>query len=123
MAFTKETARISGRKSKRGQGKVKTETKEIFTDILDANQGNIQEWLNETARESPSKALELLIKISAFVLPKPKAVDINLVQNKCSCEKLKELTDEELEEKLHQANRVLYSDDIYDPKTRKFKAN
>ena len=38
-------------------------------------------------------------------------------------EKLKELTDEELEEKLHQANRVLYSDDIYDPKTRKFKAN
>ena len=68
MAFTKETARISGRKSKRGQGKVKTETKEIFTDILDANQDNIQEWLNETARESPSKALELLIKISAFIL-------------------------------------------------------
>ena len=94
MAFTKETALISCRKSKRGQGKVKTETKEIFTDILDANQDNIQEWLNETARESPSKALELLIKISSFVLPKPKAVDINLVQNNCSCEKLKELTDE-----------------------------
>lgn len=105
MAFTKETARISGSKSKRGAGKLTKETKEIFIDILNANKSNINLWLKETAKDSPSKALELLLKISSFVLPKPKAIDISLNDTKND---LSQLTDEELEEQLYQSDRILY---------------
>ena len=105
MAFTKETARISGSKSKRGEGRLTKETKEIFIDVLNANKKNINLWLKDTAKDSPSKALELLLKISSFVLPKPKAMDIFLNDTKND---LSQLTDEELEEQLYQSDRILY---------------
>lgn len=115
MSFTKESARISGSKSKRGQGKLTKESKEIFIDVLNANKDNINLWLMDTAKDNPSKALELLLKISSFIIPKPKAMDIVLTDTKND---LSHLTDEELDEQLHQARRL---NDNYDPITRTFK--
>ena len=118
MKFNKETAKLNGQKSKRGLSKTNQELRDVFQNVIEANEKNIGIWLNEAAKESPTKALELLLKISSFIMSKPKAISVNLESDK---DDTSNLTDEELSERLHQANRVLY--DNYDSKTRTFKTN
>ena len=76
MAFNSETGAIAGSKSKRGTDNNLREVREVYLNLLEANTDNIQRWLNEVAEDDPAKALELLLKISAFVIPKPKTVQI-----------------------------------------------
>ena len=118
MKFNKETAKLNGKKSKRGLSKTNQELRNIFQVVIEANEKNIGKWLEATAKESPTKALELLLKISSFIMSKPKAISVNLESDK---DELSSISDEELEERLHQCNRVLYEN--YDPKTRTFKSN
>ena len=118
MKFNKETASANGKKSKRGLSKSNQELRDIFRGVIEANEDNIGKWLHKVAEESPTKALELLLKISSFIVSKPKAISVNLESEK---DDLSTLTDEELDERLHQCNRVLYEN--YDSKTRTFKAN
>lgn len=118
MKFNKETASLNGRKSKRGLSKTNQELRDIFQNVIEANEENIGVWLNEAAKESPTKGLELLLKISSFIMSKPKAISVNLENDK---KDLSQLTDEELAEQLHQTRRVLY--DNYDSATRTFKNN
>ncbi len=118
MKFNKETAKLNGKKSKRGLSKSNQELRDIFQNVIEANEKNIGKWLEATAKESPTKALELLLKISSFIMSKPKAISVDLTSDK---DELSSMSDEELEERLHQANRVLY--DNYDSATRTFKSN
>ena len=118
MKFNKETAKLNGKKSKRGLSKTNQELRNIFQGVIEANEKNIGKWLEATAKESPTKALELLLKISSFIMSKPKAISVNLESDK---DELSSISDEELEERLHQCNRVLYEN--YDPKTMTFKSN
>ena len=118
MKFNKETAKLNGKKSKRGLSKTNQELRNIFQGVIEANEKNIGKWLEATAKESPTKALELLLKISSFIMSKPKAISVNLESDK---DELSSISDEELEERLHQCNRVLYEN--YDQKTRTFKSN
>mgnify|MGYP006950446496 CR=1 FL=1 len=118
MKFNKETAKLNGQKSKRGLSKTNQELRDIFQNVIEANEKNIGIWLNEAAEQSPIKALELLLKISSFIMSKPKSISVNLEEQK---DDMSSLTDEELNERLHQANRVLY--DNYDSATRTFKTN
>ena len=98
--------------------KTNQELRNIFQGVIEANEKNIGKWLEATAKESPTKALELLLKISSFIMSKPKAISVNLESDK---DELSSISDEELEERLHQCNRVLYEN--YDQKTRTFKSN
>ena len=77
MAFTSETGTKAGKKSKRGQDTQLKEIREVFTTLLENNQSNIQTWLDEAAKEDPARALELLLKISSFVVPKLRTIDLN----------------------------------------------
>jgi len=120
MKFNKETAKLNGKKSKRGLSKSNQELRDIFQNVIEANEKNIVKWLEATAKESPTKALELLLKISSFIMSKPKAISVDLTSEK---DELTNLTDDELSERLHQCNRVLYDTDIYNPQTRKFIGN
>ena len=74
MPFNKETASKAGKKSKRGKDKQLNELRGFYKGLLEANKGNIQVWLDSTAEKDPAKALELIIKMSSFVIPKPKTV-------------------------------------------------
>jgi hypothetical protein len=47
----------------------------------------------------------LLLKVAAFVAPKVKAIELNLINDKND---LSTLSDEELEAKLYKCDRVLY---------------
>jgi hypothetical protein len=51
--------------------------KEAYTDLLEGNLPNIQRWLNQVASEDPARALDFLMKLSPFVVPKKVSSDIN----------------------------------------------
>lgn len=72
---------ISGNIAGRPKGTKDKSTKEIrerFNDLLENNLPNIEKWLTSTAEKDPAKALDLLLKLSEFVVPKLKAADLNL---------------------------------------------
>ena len=75
MGFNKETAKAAGSKSKRGSNEQIKELRGLFLDVLDDNKSNIQVWIGEVAEKDPAKALELLLKFSTFVIPKPKLTE------------------------------------------------
>jgi len=108
MKFNSETAKANGSKSKRGLSKNNKEFRQIFQNVIEQNEENITKWLQATADESPTKALELLLKISSFIIPKPRSIDLDVNTKICTCEDLSLLTDEELEEQLYQCDRILY---------------
>ena len=117
MKFNSQTAKANGSKSKRGLSKTNQEFREIFQNVIEQNETNIVKWLRATADESPTKALELLLKISSFIIPKPRTIELDVNTKICNCKDLSLLSDADLEEQLHQANRVIYND--YDPILRR----
>jgi len=119
MKFNSQTAKSNGSKSKRGLSKTNQEFREIFQNVIEQNETNIGKWLKATADESPTKALELLLKISSFIIPKPRTIELDINTKICQCEDLSLLSDDELNEQIHQANRVLH--DNYCSETRTFK--
>lgn len=65
----------------RGKG-VKNATTEAvkayYLELLNGNLENIQLWLNQTASVDPKGALDFLIKLSPFVIPKKTETDLNI---------------------------------------------
>ena len=80
MAFDKDTGASAGKKSKRGSSKQINEIREVYSDLLHNNKDKLQEWFDEVGREDPAKALDLMLKMSAFVLPKYKLVESKIFE-------------------------------------------
>ena len=51
--------------------------REAFTELLEGNMGKVQELFDKVAEKNPQKALELLLKLSEFALPKLRAIEVN----------------------------------------------
>ena len=75
MAFDKDTGASAGKKSKRGSSKQINEIREVYSELLHNNKDKLQEWFDEVGKQDPAKALDLMLKMSAFVLPKYKLVE------------------------------------------------
>ncbi|MDC0339393.1 hypothetical protein OAN33_07645 [Flavobacteriales bacterium] len=75
MAFDKDTGASAGKKSKRGSSKQINEIREVYCELLHNNKDKLQEWFDEVGKQDPAKALDLMLKMSAFVLPKYKLVE------------------------------------------------
>jgi hypothetical protein len=54
-----------------------TRLREAFTELLEGNMGGLQELLDKVAEKNPQKVLELMLKLSEFVLPKLRAIEVN----------------------------------------------
>ncbi len=106
MPFDSKTAATAGEKSKRGQSKTTLELQSSFNTILSNNVDNIDKWINDVAEKEPAKALDLILKMSSFIMPKMRAIQSEDLGKQCDCEDLSKLSDEELNERLRQANRV-----------------
>ena len=75
MAFDKDTGASAGKKSKRGSSKQINEIREVYSELLHNNKDKLQEWFDEVGKQDPAKALDLMLKMSVFVLPKYKLVE------------------------------------------------
>ena len=51
--------------------------REAFTELLEDNMDKVQELFDKVAEKNPQKALELMLKLSEFVLPKLRAIEVN----------------------------------------------
>lgn len=52
--------------------------KKAYTELLNNNLPKVQKWLDRVAVEDPAKAIELLLKLSPFVVPKKTESDLTI---------------------------------------------
>lgn len=64
---------VSGNPNGRPKGagnKVTNKIKEAYQMLMEANLDNMSGWLEEIAERNPKEALELMLKLSEYVIPK-----------------------------------------------------
>ena len=50
--------------------KITTETKTVIKNLLEENHENMSIWLAQVAEVDPAKALDIIIRLTAFIVPK-----------------------------------------------------
>ena len=66
-----------GGRQKGTPNKATARLREAFTGLLEGNISRVQELFDKVAEKNPQKALELMLKLSEFVLPKLRAIEVN----------------------------------------------
>lgn len=113
MAFTKETAKKAGERSRRGKDSTITKVRNLYSDFLDVNGNKIQSLFDEVAQDDPAKALDFILKLSAYIIPKPrptdenKETDLSKVPAWLRPNHFEEMSDEEFKKQLEKANKVI----------------
>lgn len=75
MKFTKGKSGNPAGRPAGSEDKVKKDVRSAYQAIVEGNLPNIENWLNVIARENPAKALDFMLKLSEFILPKMKAAE------------------------------------------------
>jgi ABC-type thiamine transport system ATPase subunit len=75
MSRIKGSKKTGGR-TKGASNKVSTETRLAFKLFVENNHSELQGWIERVAETNPAKAIELLILIAGFILPKQGRVTV-----------------------------------------------
>ena len=67
-------AKYGGRK-KGTPNKSTREIRETIQNLISMNLDNMSLWVERVAQDNPAKALEIMIRLSEFIIPKLKSVD------------------------------------------------
>lgn len=90
------TGKKFGGRKKGTPNKSTKETREAFKKVLNDNLDNLDVWLNKVAYKNPEKAINILLKIAEFIIPKLNKIEVEETP-KDECENM---TDEELDAEL-----------------------
>lgn len=69
----------SGNVNGRPQGatdKAQKDIKQAYQSLVEGNLSNIENWLNDVAAKDPAKALDFMLRLSEYILPKMKATEL-----------------------------------------------
>lgn len=58
------------------KNKTTTEIKEFFTLVVGNNVSNLERWIAEAAEKDPARAFDMTLRLSEFIVPKMKAVEL-----------------------------------------------
>jgi hypothetical protein len=72
-----ESGNPNGRK-KGVPNKDTQQVKDAYLALIQGNLPQLQEWLDRVAAKDPGRAIDLLLKLSPFVIPKKSEQDISL---------------------------------------------
>lgn len=103
MPFKKNDVNIN-RAGRPTGTKNNSEMKAVFKQVIETNLPNVDLWLNELAKDNPAKALELLLKLSEFILPKMRATEIDV-----STKEPEPMTPEDREQRISELKKKLYA--------------
>jgi len=68
---------VSGNPAGRPKGRTDTEDiRTAYRKLIEGNIDNLNGWIDEIAKENPFRAVDLLIKLSGYVLPKLQSVEV-----------------------------------------------
>lgn len=57
-------------RTKGAEGKTNAGAKALFRAILDRKSHHVENWLDQAAEQDPARALDLLLKLAEYVMPK-----------------------------------------------------
>lgn len=75
MSFEKGHKKKGGR-SKGTPNKTTAEVRDNLQFLIESNLPKLQSWIDATAEENPSKAIDIIIKLTDYVLPKLKTIEV-----------------------------------------------
>jgi len=65
----------TGGRTKGKENKNTADIKQAYQSLLENNLSNIEIWLSTVAKDNPSKALDFMLRLSEFIVPKQKAIE------------------------------------------------
>ena len=51
------------------------EIREVIQELISTNLDNMAHWVDRVAQDNPAKAIELMIRLSEFIIPKLKSIE------------------------------------------------
>ncbi len=75
------TGKKWGGRSKGTPNKQTQEIREAYKQLIEMNLDNMSKWISTIAEDSPEKAVDLIVKLSDFVIPKLNRTEIKDVTN------------------------------------------
>jgi len=75
--------------------KITKDVKEVYQELLEKNFDNLNIWLQKVAKDHPDKALNFIIRLSEFVVPRLQST------KQTTSHDYSNMTDEELDELLN----------------------
>lgn len=55
---------------------VKRDIQQAFRQLVEGNLDDMQHWITKTAEKRPERALEIVLKLSEFIVPKKSSISI-----------------------------------------------
>ena len=69
MPFKEGHKKVGGR-AKGQTNKTTAEIRDAYQRLVESNLGNMTEWLKQVADQNPEKAMDLMLKLSEYMIPK-----------------------------------------------------
>lgn len=106
MPFNSKTAKAQGKKTSRKgvPNKNTSEIREAYQLLVDSKLPELSTWLDRVAEDHPEKALDLIIKISDFIIPKLQRTEI---KGELTLEQLLSLSPQERKERILELRNQL----------------
>lgn len=91
---------------------VTKEIRESFQNLIEQNLPELQNWITSTAQKDPAKAVDLLLKLTEFCLPKLKATELTANSNDQTIVVIPpNFNPEEREQRINELKKKLFEED------------
>lgn len=92
--------------------KTNKEIRETFKTLVEGNLSEIQNWITLTAQKDPAKAIDVVLKLSEFCIPKLKATELTTNLNDQKIVVIPpDWTNEERNERINELKKKLFEED------------
>jgi hypothetical protein len=58
------------------KNKMQSDIKKSFQQLVEGNLTNIETWLDKVSANDPAKAIDIVIRLSEYILPKMKSIEM-----------------------------------------------